>query len=268
MKQINNVGQTGSQTRRSARGFTLIELLVVIAIIAILAAMLLPALASAKEKAKRLNCVNNVRQLGLATQMYATDNRDFMPYPNWNPPWIQQGWLYDGSAGSPPNPNAAPYNVNPTLAYQGGVPGNQGGLLWPFLKSIAIYHCPADDPTNAPGYTIRVNKLSTYVENGAICGFGALSSASYKLAAFRQDAFIMWEPDDYAPTGGTAYNDGSSYPNPATDAALGHRHGKVGGVVLCVAGNVQFVKYSDWASWALSTTKNSVWCNPGSNNGR
>ncbi len=69
------------------RAFTLIELLVVIAIIAILAAMLLPALARAKESGKRISCLNNLRQLSLAAQMYVNDNQATYPLRSSTDRW-------------------------------------------------------------------------------------------------------------------------------------------------------------------------------------
>lgn len=141
-------------------GFTLVELLVVLAIITILAALLLPALAGARARAKAITCLNNIRQLGLASQVYTDEFNDRLPY-NLGEAEIRQALLQNQFLNW--NSSVMDWevlnsdNTNVLLVTKGGI--------GPFTGNNAkIYKCPNDnyvsDLQAAAGWTARVRSVS------------------------------------------------------------------------------------------------------------
>jgi len=189
------------QRERFPTGFTLIELLVVIAIIALLMAMLMPALERAREQGKRAMCLNNLKQLTLAWNLYADDNDDKIVngasgFSNANMPWGDHtneiAWV-----------DAYSHDWDTVLQ------GIKDGALWPYTKNVKLYRCPTGLAGEAITYSIMFSMNSVcHTEVQGVTGAHVKSrseihspSPAYRLVFIDEgymtaDAFAVYYTDE------------------------------------------------------------------------
>jgi prepilin-type N-terminal cleavage/methylation domain-containing protein len=232
------------------RVFTLVEMLVVIAIISILACLLLPALSNAKNHASKATDMDNLRQIMIAVHLYAGDDNDVLPPPNWDNggyPGLgtNTGWLYAVDLQATTD-DPSKFQVDT-------------GLLWNSLHNPKLYFCPMDSPT-LPLFQLRPQKISSYAMNGGIIGYRDRVYPPQKLGKMWSGACAFWETDENDPL---YFNDGANYP----PEGVSGRH-LAGGVQALFDASVSYVKTNLWYQDVASPLKNRLWCYPETADGR